>query len=392
MSENNNFEVIIGGGGVSGLLLASELSKYYKVLVIESKDRLQTNKFWVTLKTCLDSNPHLNEAKDFHFKQMEFSDSSRNTHKLDGDYLLWDTHKLLNILEEIIIKNGSAVSFSQRFSGYKLSKDSIEIYANHFSYRAKLFIDCMGYNSPLIFSKDVIRLKGYYLLYGAKLKLKDNITPVCLSNVILHKNPKYFELFPTSHGEAYAVLISPTNKITTYKELAEDFTYLVTKSIYSKSVEAESIKSKIFGTVPVGLINKKALNRIFFFGESAQSNPAATGACLTRLLLKYKNVTDFLVEKIKNDDLNEHSLSASPAVLDDFNRKLQLNVFEDILSSNSDRYSKFINTISNLDNELVNRFIFGELSSSEIFDFDNIKNFIRRDNFLLLKPILKSII
>ena len=132
----NQYDIIIGGAGISGLLLASELSKTHKVLVIEAKEAIEENKFWVTLKSCLLENSHLKTTVDSYFTQMEFADSSRNRHFITGEYILWDTLELQNYLLNSIILNGGKVLFSQRFCGYKTSNSNITVYFNENAYSA----------------------------------------------------------------------------------------------------------------------------------------------------------------------------------------------------------------------------------------------------------------
>ena len=176
----NNFDVIIGGAGISGLLLASQLSYNFKVLVLENNDKLDFGKFWVTSKECLAGNEELLSAIDHEFSSMAFEDAYSNEYLVSGNYVLWDTERLLLSLTERLIANGGVVQFSQRFCGYRLDKDSIEVFANEHRYTSKLFVDCMGYKSPLVLAKDTVSIHGYYYLYGGRVRLKNSIQPICL--------------------------------------------------------------------------------------------------------------------------------------------------------------------------------------------------------------------
>lgn len=388
---DEEFDVIVAGAGIAGLLIASELSLTKKVLVMESCPNFQLTKYWVTLKTCVELNTQLMSCVDNYFNHMDFADSSRNQFRLTGDYILWDTEKLIDFFKRKILQNNGEIRFDQRFSGYREMRNGIEIYANDIAYKARLFIDCMGHNSPLVLAKEMLSIKGYYLLYGAKLKLSQPIDPICLSNVMMHRRPRYFEVFPTSNNEAFATIIYPTKTLTDMKGLGADFKYITCKSLYAKYFEDNSSVNKLWGIVPVGTIRRKALNHIFFFGESAQSNPAASGTSLTRLLIHYKEVAAFLIDRIDNDDLSEKSLSKSPIVLNPFIRKLQLYAFKDILSWNSDKYAKFISIINHVDHQVINNFLFGNLKSDDIITNRNILALLKRKNFFLVRPLLRMI-
>lgn len=385
------FDIVIAGAGISGLLIASELSAKKRVLVVETKQEQEPTKYWVTLKSCIESNPDLVDFVDLYFNHMDFSDAYQNEFRLNGEYVLWESKGLTEYLKKKILSNGGEIRFDQRFCGYKTKSNSIEIFVNNICLTCKLFIDCMGYNSPLVLAKDMIDIKGYYLLYGAKLPLKETIDPVCLSNIMLDKRPKFFEVFPTSNMEAFTTVIYPTNTLTDLKGLANDFKFITTKSIYSKYFHSNEIISRLWGIIPVGNIRRKALDRIFFFGESAQSNPAATQTCLTRLLLNYKRVADFLDEKIEKNELTEKALSQSPVVLNTFNRKLQLFTFKDILSWNSDRFSKFISMIDRIDHAVINKFIFGDLTTNDIFKKNHFFALLKPKNYFFTKPLMRSL-
>lgn len=391
MRESKYFDVVIGGAGIAGLLIASELSRTKKVLVIDSANSLQTNKFWVTLKSCVESNLHLNSCTDSHFESMDFSDAYRNQFRLTGQYVLWDTIRLMDLLKATILKNHGTILFDQRFCGYKTRKDSLEIFANDNTYTAQLFIDCMGHSSPLVLAKNLIQFHGHYLLYGAKLKIAKQMDPICLSNVVIDKKPKYFEVFPTANGDAYATMIYPTQNLGDMNSLAADFKFITRKSVYAEYFEPIPPISKLWGIVPVGTIRRKALDRVLFFGESAQSNPAATGTCLTRLLFSYKMMAKFALEKIDQKDLGEKSLSTCPSAINTFTQKLQLYAFRDILSWNSDRFSKFLKIIDHVDHEIINNFLFGELAAKDLVTKKHLLKLCKPKNFFLTKPLFQTL-
>ena len=300
-----NYDVIICGAGIAGLLLGSYLSNTFKVLVVESNEKFSLNKFWVTAAQCKEDNPQLSHCVDSYFFKMEFSDYTRTRYYLTGNYVLWDTEKLISHFKDTIERNNGRIQFSQKFCGYKTYNDHIQVFINDSELKAKLLIDCMGYRSPLIQSKDLIRIKGYYMIYGTKLKITNSFTPICLSNTILDKQPKYFEVFPTSNGDAFAVLMLPSHLLQNANCLKSDFKFMVKNSMYAKYFNGEILESGLQGIVPVGTVNKKALDRIFFFGESAQSNPAVTNTCLTRLLLSHKKIVEFLSKRIQDDNLSK---------------------------------------------------------------------------------------
>lgn len=386
---DKDYDIIIAGAGISGLLLASQLSPKFRILLIEEKDDIQFNKYWVTLKECLTLNPFLNTCIDNEFHEMLFADAYGNNYFIKGEYILWNTVKLLSYLKNKVLENGSNILFSERFCGYREEKNHIKIFSNNRKSKAKLFVDCMGYGSPLVLAEGMMSLKGYYLLYGSKLKLKKDIAPICLSNYLLSEKPKYFEVFPTGRNEAYAAILQPSLHLNHMNEIAKDFDFFIKKSIYSTCFDQKNYV--VFkGIVPVGSIRKKSLNRIMFFGESAQNHPAATGTCLTRLLINHKSITDFIEKKIHEDKLTSRDLSEAPEIMNSFVRNLQLRAYMELLSCKSRKFSEYIKHIPNISDEILNKFIFGSLEAKDFFQKKRIRKIFMIRNLRLLSTLIKS--
>lgn len=386
---DNDYDIIIAGTGVSGLLLASRLSSKFRVLLIDEKADIEFNKYWVTLKECLILNPFLNSCVDNEFHEMSFADAYGNDYSVKGDYLLWDTFKLLSYLKNEVLKNGGNILFSERFCGYREERTHIKVFSNNRQSKAKLLIDCMGFGSPLVLAEGMMNIKGYYLLYGSKLKIEKAISPICLSNYLLSVKPKYFEVFPTCNSEAYAAILQPSAHLNNMNEIVSDFDFFIKKSVYSSYFKQGNYVA-FKGVVPVGSIRKRSLNRIMFFGESAQNNPAATGTCLTRLLMNYKSVTDFIETKILENKLTAKDLHEVPEVLNTFVRNLQLRAYMELLSCNSRKFSEYIGYIPNISDEILNKFIFGSLESKDFIQIKRIKKILTTQNFRLFSILLRS--
>ncbi|PIE84869.1 hypothetical protein CSA08_04965 [Candidatus Gracilibacteria bacterium] len=386
--NDSGFDIIIAGAGISGLLLADGLSKRFKVLVIEEKIDIKDDKFWVTTEDCLKGNERFLECIDNKFDQMLFSDAYGKSYEIKGKYILWNTLKLQNILKNNIILNGGVFALGEKFCGYNNESNYITVFSNDKRYNARLLIDCMGYKSPLILSEDIIKIRGYYLIYGAKIKLKRNITPICLSNYILSKSPCFFEVFPTSQKEAYAVLLKPVRGFNSPRDLSKDFSFFIKKSIYSKYFNSE-INNIIKGIVPVGTVKKKALNRILFFGESAQNNPSATGTCLTHLFRNYNDFIHFIEQSFDKNTFSARELSKVPEIMNDFSRKLQMIMFEELLDSNSKRFSSYIGYLPKISDETINTFLFGNIYLKDVVSIKKIKKIYKLKDFHVINILLK---
>ena len=388
----NSFDIIIAGAGISGLLLASQLSQNFSVLVLEKNAELPSSKYWLTTSDCLIDNEFLNDCLDCNYDHMNFISHDLASYKLEGSYTLWDSEKLLNKLKKQVRLNNGVLLYSHRFYSSFINNSRIKVLANDKEFSGKLLIDCMGYASPLILAKSAMQIVGYHLLYGAVLKTKINTSPVCLANTCISNNPVYLEIFPRSDGNAYVSLIKPLSQINNIHSLKSEFDFITQQSIYSSYFENTSPINELGGIVPVGIIKSGAFDRVFFFGEAAQMNPSATGTCLTMLLKHYKVVAEFLKGKIENSRLTKSDLEKSPIVINKFSRNFQLFLFKEMLTWKSDDFAKFLTLLNHIDNNSINNFLFDQIKISDFFKRENLYSVLKSRNVMWLRPFIKSII
>src|SRR4051794_2822454 len=105
-------DITICGAGIAGLLMASELSKRYSVVVLEKGRHYQcSSKFWLTRRECLELNPHLHACVDSEWGELDFIANSRSKYTVKGKYILWNTTKLETYLIEFIKARGSEILY-----------------------------------------------------------------------------------------------------------------------------------------------------------------------------------------------------------------------------------------------------------------------------------------
>jgi len=385
-------DVVICGAGISGLLLASELSKNLSVLVLEKNTESQRpSKYWLTTNDCLEKNREFETAIEQVYKSMDFITHDNESYKLLGDYILWNSDKICNILIKTIQSNGSKILYDHRFYSFKDKKDHIIVNANEKKIKVKLLIDCMGYSSPLIHLGNTTKIRGYHMLYGKVLKLKKDVSPICISNVTIDHKPHYLEVFPKKDDYAYVALMQPVEKITSFDKLIKDFQFITQKSHYSEYFHCTKQDRELGGIVPVGQIKTKAFNRILFYGEASQMHPAASGTCLTKLLINYKEHSRFILKKINTSNLSSQHLGLIPSSSNNFSQKFQLNIYLEMLKWDSLDFKKFVKFLDCLDGKSLNDFLFKDIYISHFFRKEPLLKIIKSRNYIWLKPFFKSI-
>lgn len=360
-------EIVVLGAGVAGLLIASELASRHDVLVLEQASAVPSSKFWLTDRGSVDRNPDLAPALDSTYSTMAFTAYEGTSYVVPGDFCMWDSGRLLSALTAKLAQRNGRIEFSQRFYSLGTDREKATIYANDRRIDCRLVIDCMGVGSPIIYAKGVVDVLGFYLLHGATFPLRETIAPVVLHNLILSQQPGWVEAFPTSDDRLHLVLIVPTSQLRPASDLKADFTFIATKSPYAKFIDASGRERRFLGgVVPVARMRRRAMNRVFFFGEAGQVNPAASATALTRMLYNHRAIAAHLTECLRAGDLSVDALShhGAPSV-SPFNERLQRALFRSILRWNSDDYLRIVRELMVMDDPVfVNHLMFGDLPES----------------------------
>jgi 2-polyprenyl-6-methoxyphenol hydroxylase-like FAD-dependent oxidoreductase len=384
-------DVTICGAGISGLLMASELSKSSSVAVLERSDRSRcSNKFWLTTKQSLESNPEFSACIDSEWDSMDFVSYNRAKFTAKGSYVLWNTKKLEEQLVDNIHRNGSTVHYGHRFYSYRVTSRSIQSHANTRSFESKLLIDCMGYASPIVSSTNAVSILGYHHLYGRTMALKSHVNPVAADNVLISGTPSYLELFPKSNGTANVVLIAPSKGVRSLAELQNDFDFIVSGTHYAEVLSPLNDGDALHGIVPIGRTRKRALDRVLFYGEAGQIHPAASCTCLNKLLLDHKETARRIKQSIDADCVSAASLSDLVPRISGFSQRFNQNLFRLMSQLTSHEGDSFIELLECLDQKSINDLLFGEIRPTHFLQLQNFMKILKARNTLWIKPLLRT--
>jgi len=389
---NSDFDFIVLGAGISGLLLASQLSKKHSVLIIEKEKTDNFYKYWLTDKDSYDVNPDLKECINNEYNFLDYIGYDYTSYRCSGKYILWDSVKLVSHFMDALQAKNVVIIRPSRFYTYHLSRSHIQVYANDKTFTGKLLIDCMGHSSPIVSAKKVMSILGYYFIYGSTLKLKSKIDPIAFHNVMLKSCPSYLEIFPTSNDYAYATLIVPERKKYNFSSLKEEFDFIVKQTKYTSYFDHESESRMLGGIIPVGVLKKKGLDRIFFYGESGQANPAATATGLTIMLKTYKEVSDYLSYMLLNNKISGKELSSNaPELYNKYLKRVQLHFFKDFIKWNSDQFLNLINECNELSHDdFINGLVFGSINPMDYIKSGFLKTLYQTRKKIIFRYILKS--
>lgn len=386
------YDVTICGAGISGLLMASELSQSFSVVVLEKSGRSQcSNKFWLTTRQSLDNNPELSHCIDSEWGEMDFIAYNRSKFTTKGLYVLWNTKKLENHLIDVITANGSKVLYEHRFYSYEITKNSICSYANAFAFDSHILIDCMGYSSPIVSSANAVNILGYHHLYGHTMALNKLLNPVAVDNVILSGTPSFLEVFPKSDGTANVVLIAPAKGISSLEKLESDFNFIVRDTHYSEALSPIPDSEALHGIVPIGKVRKRALDRILFYGEAGQIHPAGSCTCLNKLLLNYKSSASRIKQRIDSDAVSADDLKDVIPRMGGFAQRFHQNLFRQMTRLTSHQGASFVELLHCLDQKSIDDLLFGEINLAHFGQIANLVRVAKARNTLWVKPFLRAV-
>ena len=386
-------DVVIAGGGVAGLLIASALPADRSVIVIEQADSLPRHKYWLTDATSASRYSRNVECVAAQYDFLDFVAYDGFTATVGGKFCLWDTDKLIDCLANKAFQRGVQILTGHRLYSIAQQHDGILVRANEQCIRARLLVDCMGFGSPLVGAKDVATITGYYVLYGEHVTLNAPARPIALDNVVIHRHPTFFELFPTAEGTAHAALILPARQLAAHRSLEQEFAFICSKSHYAPLIRANagSGRRTYQGIIPVGRLHTPCLDRIVFFGEAGQVNPAASATGLSRMLHTFQDLANGIEDCLRRDTLRrEDLLRATPPYLTRMNRVFQESVFESLLTYTSDDFLRLVQDLAHYPSDVVSNLVFGDFAFGQVRTLRLALDAFLRPRSVLASHVLKA--
>lgn len=330
------YDVIIAGGGPSGLALASELSATWSVLVLEKGIAGQTHRSWFVPRSVVDDNPAL-EAFYYggvtRFLAATFS----------GGNAVWDARFKKNapypyIREKELLQhwvkqvdgrgNRSNVRSNCAYLSHTVDTDGVDVTTSEGVYRGRVLLDCTGYDSPIAKQYGISR-DGYYWwsVYGAigkhpggvkDLKVGDymmwqtfkdtNVDP----NAALQAGRPVFEYEILDENTSFSMVLYLRQEKVAYERMKEVFEHVIREEESTRSFHDIEVQEEKFGWYPSGSISQDlARDRVVFAGDAAcWTTPCGWG--MGFILNNYRTFCKRLSEALSKNTLDEAHLREIP--------------------------------------------------------------------------------
>jgi len=303
-----DYDIIITGGGPAGLSLAAELSKEFRILIIDKKKIPSTTCSWYSyydrIKKYGLEKAILNRCDGILYESRNYSSLMKD------DCVVLDEKMVLKIWYDKA-KNNGLVTKEALFIDARKTKNEVIVETHEKNYSARLLIDCTGIKSPILRRHKLVKKINTWLIYGhhiSNIRLKDTKK---ISFLPVHdKFNTYIGLYPITKNTAkFYIFRNLESELGHFEDLEKVFDVILYRH-FPKAKKNEVISGRIIS----GEIKRYALDNIVFFGESSMLNPPACGMGFNEILIKHREFADGiknLMQKnaLKAGDLTRVSLS-----------------------------------------------------------------------------------
>jgi len=297
------YDIIIAGAGPAGLTAAVELSKKFKILVIERRKPGTTTSTWYSYADRVKKY-NIEEAVVGRFNEIRFL-SPTQTHYMKDDCVIMNHNKVLQLWIERAKANGAVIR-REAFVDYEYKNDGLVVKTVEGEYFTRLLIDAMGSGSKIIAKHKLIKRHDAWVIYGGLIRHEKLETPYVLEYYPLNDvNNSYVGIHPYSETETNIyVFQGRSNTMGRPAEL---------KSIFDKTIQELHPNGKkiqnLGGTIVSGALKKYALDNVIFFGASGMLNPDGCGMGFNEILKQHRTFANGITNAMKNNTLDQKTLS-----------------------------------------------------------------------------------
>lgn len=299
-----HYDIIIAGGGPAGLSAASELSKFFSILVIEEKEPGTTSASWYSYEDRVVDN-NLDKAVRFRSNHLHFVAPSYE-HYMKDNCVVLDHHKVLDAWLREARANGAEI-IQASYCDYSRFEDGVIVKTTAGDFSTPLLIDAMGAPSPIVEKHCLVKRKNAWVIYGARIRIPTLISPLQIEYYPLNDEENtYVGVHPYSEEELnFFIFKGQSGTYGNPEDLKEYFT-----TVLNRIHPDGEILQTLGGTIPSGVLKNYALDNIFFWGASGMLNPDACGMGFNEILRHRKTFCAEIVHAWKAKKFDSKSLNS----------------------------------------------------------------------------------
>jgi hypothetical protein len=274
------YDIIIAGGGPAGLSAAAKLSKTFSVLLIEKNELGTTFASWYSYEDRIKAH-NLEDAVAFRSDYLHFVAPTLQ-HDMKDNCVVLDHNKTLQIWIDRARNNGANFVQGEFLSYLRKSQDFVVVETTNGTFTGKLLIDACGSHSPVIRKHNLVKRVDAWIIYGAKIRVKNNTRRVQIEYYPLNDNENtYVGIHPFNENEInFYVFIGENGTFgNDYEKLKPRF-----NKILAETYPDAEVIAPLYGSIPSGILKKYALDNVVFWGASGMLNPDGCGMGFNEIL------------------------------------------------------------------------------------------------------------
>ena len=344
--QNSDFftDIVIMGGGPTGLLLATKLGSHLSVRVIERNQLGQTSKFWLTSEERLIRHD-LSAATQYRTRRATLGTFQGSFAYAEGDFAVINDKILLGLLLERCQRSDVRLMQNTKVLSIAKNNQQLLVHTTGGTYHTRMVLDASGGGSPFAATFRLHRLEGFYSIYGGHLQ---NLTlrndDIVGAHILHFGHPApIFEVIPTSPTSAFCIIFIIDKNVVATKALRESFDEHVKHNPFfiANNYDPQTIDLKM-GLIPIGRMSGKRIPGIVPVGEAGLLQSPLLGAALNEVLEQGDRITKCIVNAFRTQRKEIISLQLEMPLAKVVNDRLQLLLVRPLLDGTLKSFEKFV--------------------------------------------------